>query len=148
MQTLPATKPAINPLSANFTKWSNTLKQFVGNLPTNCLRVFGHFVGLALKGLTKVQVNNSNTRTRCEICSKLTRKTPERRHWHRSGVFRLSRHNFMRERVHQELLTEYFVILAFLKSNRDLSAFGSYSVKFNGEQMLLFFCKSLCLSIF
>ena len=41
-----------NPLSANFTKWSNTLKQFVGKLPTNCLSVFDHFVGLALKGLT------------------------------------------------------------------------------------------------
>ena len=26
-----------------------------------------------------VQVNNRNTRTRCEICSKLTIKTPERR---------------------------------------------------------------------
>ena len=36
---------------ANATKWSNTFKQFVGNLPTNCLSVFGHFVGLALKGL-------------------------------------------------------------------------------------------------
>ena len=41
----------INPLSANPTKWSNTLKQFVGNLPTNCLSVFAHFVGLALTGL-------------------------------------------------------------------------------------------------
>ena len=41
----------INPLSANFTKWSNTLKQFVSKLPTNCLSVFDHFVGLALKGL-------------------------------------------------------------------------------------------------
>ena len=41
----------ISPLSANFTKWSNTLKQFVGNLPTNCLSVLDHFVGLALKGL-------------------------------------------------------------------------------------------------
>ena len=41
-----------NPLSANFSKWSNTLKQFVGNLPTNFLSVFGHFVGLALKGLS------------------------------------------------------------------------------------------------
>ena len=40
-----------NPLSANITKWPNTLKQFVGKLPTNCLRVFDHFVGLALKGL-------------------------------------------------------------------------------------------------
>ena len=41
----------LNPLSANPTKWSNTLKQFVGKLPTNCLNVFDHFVGLALKGL-------------------------------------------------------------------------------------------------
>ena len=42
----------INPLSANPTKWSNTLKQFVGFLPTNCLSLFDHFVGLAHKGLT------------------------------------------------------------------------------------------------
>ena len=41
-----------NALSANFTKWSNTFKQFVGKLSTNCLSVFDHFVGLALKGLT------------------------------------------------------------------------------------------------
>ena len=41
----------INPLSAKLTKWPNTLKQFVGNLPTNRVSVFGHFVGLALKGL-------------------------------------------------------------------------------------------------
>ena len=40
----------INLLSANSTKWSNTLKQFVGKLPTNCLSVSDHFVGLALKG--------------------------------------------------------------------------------------------------
>ena len=31
--------------------------------------------------------NNKNTRTRCEICSKLTIKTPERSQWRRSGVF-------------------------------------------------------------
>ena len=40
----------LNPLSANPTKWSNTLKQFVGKLPMNCVSVFDHFVGLALKG--------------------------------------------------------------------------------------------------
>ena len=34
-----------NPLSTNPTKWSNTLKQFVGKLG-----VFDHFVGLARKG--------------------------------------------------------------------------------------------------
>ena len=38
-------------LSSNPTKWSNTLKQFLGKLPTNRLSVFYHFVGLALKGL-------------------------------------------------------------------------------------------------
>ena len=29
---------------------------------------------------------NRNTKTRCEIYSKLTVKTPDRRHWHASGV--------------------------------------------------------------
>ena len=32
-------------------------------------------------------VNNRNTRTGCEIYSKLTIKTPERHHWRHSGVF-------------------------------------------------------------
>ena len=40
---------SFNPLSAKLTKWPNTLKKFVGNLPTNCLNVFGHFVGLSFK---------------------------------------------------------------------------------------------------
>ena len=35
----------------NPTKWSNTLKQFVSNLPTNYLSVFDHFVKLVFKGL-------------------------------------------------------------------------------------------------
>ena len=42
----------INPLSAKFIKWSNTLKQIVGKLPTICLSMFDHFSGLAFKGLT------------------------------------------------------------------------------------------------
>ena len=41
----------VNPLSANPEKWSNTLKQIVGKLPTICLSVFDHFMNLALKGL-------------------------------------------------------------------------------------------------
>ena len=42
-----------NLLSANPTKWSNTLKQFAdeSKLPTNCLGVFDHFMGLVIKGL-------------------------------------------------------------------------------------------------
>ena len=43
----------INPLSVNPTKWSNTLKQFVGKFPTDFLSVFDHFVKLVLKGLRK-----------------------------------------------------------------------------------------------
>ena len=69
LSNLPALDPfsdtdrKINPLSAKLTKWPNTLKQFVGNLPTNCLSVFGHFVGLALKELiliTKNQISSSD----------------------------------------------------------------------------------------
>ena len=48
---------SFNPLSTNFTKLSNTLKQFVGKLLTNCLSVFDHFVGLALKGLSFIEVS-------------------------------------------------------------------------------------------
>ena len=43
-----------NPLSANPAKWSDTLKQFIGKLPTNCLSVFDHFMKLMLKGLMAV----------------------------------------------------------------------------------------------
>ena len=43
----------INPLKANPTKWSKSLKQFVGNLPTSCLIVFDYFVKLALKALKR-----------------------------------------------------------------------------------------------
>ena len=41
------------------------LKEFIGRIE--------HLIYL-------LKVNNRNTRTRCEICSKLTIKTPERRH--------------------------------------------------------------------
>ena len=37
-------------------------------------------------GIYLLKVNNRNTRTRCEICSKLTTKMPGRRQWRRSGV--------------------------------------------------------------
>ena len=45
------TRKFFNPLSAKLRKWPNTFKQFVSNLPTNCLSVLGHFVGLAVKRL-------------------------------------------------------------------------------------------------
>ena len=63
-----------NPLSANPTKWPNTLKQFVGKLPTNCLSVFGHFLNLALKGLRST-LNNLNSLVTTEICCTVDDKT-------------------------------------------------------------------------
>ena len=52
-------------------------------------RVFGTlwkrrnvFARIVLAGNYMFQVNNRNIRTRCEICSKLTIKTPERPQWH------------------------------------------------------------------
>ena len=47
---------SLNPLSAKFIKWSNTLKQIVGKLATICLSVFDHFSGLAFKGLISTHV--------------------------------------------------------------------------------------------
>ena len=38
-------------------------------------------------GIYLLKVNNGNNRTSCEICSKLTIKITERRHWRRSGIF-------------------------------------------------------------
>ena len=57
----------INPLSANLTKWPNTLKQFVDKLPTNCLSVFDHFVGLALKGWQIVYFHSPEIITKPQI---------------------------------------------------------------------------------
>ena len=38
-------------------------------------------------GIYLLKVSNRNTRASCEICSKLTIKIPERRHWRCSGIF-------------------------------------------------------------
>ena len=39
------------------------------------------FSKINLAGNYMFKVNNRNTRTRCETCSKLIIKIPERRHW-------------------------------------------------------------------
>ena len=58
--------------------------------------------------LAKSKVNNRNTRKRCEICSKLTIKTPERRHWRRSDVFI----------VNSEYISHLFLQFLFLTLNK------------------------------
>ena len=77
---------------------------FVGHIPLKICQMFYHFSkfhpssklwAIPLRKREKgylaciylLKVNNRNTRTRCEICSKLTIKIPERHYWRRSSVF-------------------------------------------------------------
>ena len=57
------------------------------------------------------KINNRNTRTKCEINSKLTIKTPERRR-RRSGVFI----------VNLELLSHFFLVFILLTLSRQMPA--------------------------
>ena len=62
-------KGKINPSSINPRKWSNTLKQFVGTLSTNCLSLVDHFVGLVLKGTSPVSSKSFDSYVDvCEFC--------------------------------------------------------------------------------
>ena len=54
------------------------------------------------------KVNSRNSRTKCEICPKLTIKTPKQRHCRRSGVFIV---NF----GHISLLVLVFLLLTLSK---------------------------------
>ena len=62
------------------------------------------------------KVNNRNTGKRCEICSKLTIRTSERRKWRCSGVFIV---NF-------EPISHLFQVFPLLALNRQLLAEKSY----------------------
>ena len=48
----------------------------------NLVKIFCHPANIYL-----FKVNNRSSMKKCEICLKLTRKTPERHQWRRSGVF-------------------------------------------------------------
>ena len=81
-------------------------------------------------------VNIRNTRTKCKICSKLTLKTPERRHWRRSGVFIV---NF-------EHISHLVLVFLLLTLNRQMPAglmsdiflLWVTSVKFKSSILLVF----------
>ena len=59
----------------------NTRDIYAYTYGSNC------FSGTLPKETYLLKAKNRNTRTKYEICSKLTIKTPERRHWRHSGVF-------------------------------------------------------------
>ena len=56
-------------------------------MPSNELHKYGIKVSVRDALYSLLKVNNRNTRTRCEICSKLTIKMPERFHCRRSDIF-------------------------------------------------------------
>ena len=60
----------------NFDCYGDLASQMLNEASTTCLA-----------DIYLLKANNRNTRTRCEICSKLTIKIPERRHWRRSSIF-------------------------------------------------------------
>ena len=76
----------INPLSANFPKWSNTLKQFIDKLCTNCLSVFDLFVGLALKELKNFVAQDSVLKCNTRL-SFYYRYLVEEMAWHKACGF-------------------------------------------------------------
>ena len=85
------------------------------------------------------KINNRNTRTRCEICSKLSIKTPERSHWRRSGV---SIVNF--EQLNAGWLTStLFKLSLFLIADFVHSNFEHINLVFINNFELLFVCCKL-----
>ena len=56
-------------------------------IQTACTSIMKKVFQTCPPGIYLFKVNNRNTRARCEICSKLTIKTPEQHQWRRFGVF-------------------------------------------------------------
>ena len=66
--------------------WNHVLfTKFTDQNISENLNIFGCTICPA--GNYMFKIKKRNTRARCEICSMLTIKTPERRQWRRSGVF-------------------------------------------------------------
>ena len=101
----------VNPLYANRTKWSNTLKQVVGKLPTNCLSVFDHFVKLSLKELSRLTLliiwaeENENKNTTCSKIPEVLSKLP---------LSTVSMSSLIFEQILRELLFFFKVLLNFM----------------------------------
>ena len=72
------------------------------------------------------KVSNWNTRTTCETCSKLTIKIPERRHWHRSGIFFVTFEHISHYMVNCEHISHLVLVFQLLTLSKEMPA-GKYS---------------------
>ena len=77
------TPRALKQFPCNIFKQSNN--SFFTQSPT--IFFSGRVLTTYPPGMYLLKGNNRNTRTRCEICSKLTIKTTEWRQWRRFGVY-------------------------------------------------------------
>ena len=93
-------------------------------------------------GIYLLKVNNRNTRTRCEICSKLTIKTPERRQWRRSGWRRsgvfIVNFEHISHLILFLLLTLNMLLPSGYQSERLVKRNSSTYVRIRGYEMLVF----------
>ena len=71
-------------ITRGFRNWRQATENFRVHEESDCHK---DYVNQFPAGNYMFKINDRNTRTRCKICSKLTIKTQERRHWRRSGVF-------------------------------------------------------------
>ena len=117
--------------STNFT-WS-ILEYFAPCIfPCEFCKVFQK----NLSPLTCSKWTNSNTRKKCEMCSKLTTKTQQRHYWHHSGVFI----------VKFEHILLIFLVLRLLTLNRQMFAgsikhlFTTYNPLYLSESLMKQFC--------
>ena len=78
-------------------------------------------------------VSNRNTRTRGKICSKLTIKTPDGRHWRRSGVF-----------VNFEHISHFVLLFLLLTLSRQMST-GFVALKITETVHSLNYFRSYCI---
>ena len=74
-----------------------------------------------------LKVNNRKTRTKCEICSKLAIKTPERRQWRRSGVKQPYCVCWLTGRVFKGAQWSVFIIAMVYRSFKPLLSIGNPS---------------------
>ena len=67
-------------------------------------------------GIYLLNVNNENSRTRCVICSKLTKKTQERPHWHED--IKKHWHCSSVSIVNFEMIPHFFLVFHYWISGR------------------------------
>ena len=78
-------------------------------------------------------INNRNTRTRCEICSKLTIKIPERHQWRRSGIFIVNTEHIS----HLVSIANFEHVIAGWETTKSQSRFKTLFLDFTRNQQYI-----------